>query len=246
MWLIELKNFQTLTIYGAMDCTLISYVTFSQREQQCEPNLMVFTHQKGKLNGPELTMIHNWIMNYWTHANQIETCLFSKWVRPTFNWKTAKQILISFATADSTTAIEPLQTFQCYFVLGKIAEKQNPAAIRDILENYLLAEQQLFDCEDDDTLLSAKIEINFRITASIYKYVRRVENAVLDEPVLTLLWQVLKRDKGRIFSDSQLASRPNYAEAIDENANKVDVPNQSPVSVVQHVHFTRIYNLIRL
>lgn len=154
---------------------------------------------------------------------------FSMAFRSSLNWKIAKETLDLYLKL-GTTVIKPIQQFRCYFVLGKIAEKQNPPIIQNVLENYLCAEQQLFDCEDDVALLPMKIEINFRITASIYKYLLRAEN-VMDEHVFTLLMTVLKRDKSRIFNDSQLATRSNNIETIDENANKVNMEHQSQVSI---------------
>lgn len=164
------------------------------------------------------------------HANQKLNAHFQCKCCRALNWTNAKRTLLSYLKMDTDSIINPMQQFQCNFVLGKIAEKQNPMLIRDALQHYLYAELQLFDREDDVNLMQMKIEISFRITASIYKYILRTEN-VIEERVLTQLMLVLKRNRSRIFSDCQLASRSNTTEIIDENANNVDVQHQSQVSV---------------
>lgn len=142
-----------------------------------------------------------------------------------------------------------------------MAEKQQPMAIKEALEYYLMAEQQLFDQQqqqddDDDggggtTLIQTKIEMNFRITASIYKYVDRYSrvgsannvnnnasaesgtnaNDAGDDQLLQKLMHVLQRDKSRLFTENQLAKRAKRMELVDENANKVNgVEHQNRVS----------------
>lgn len=135
-----------------------------------------------------------------------------------------------------------------------MAEKQNRMSMKKALKFYLMAEQQLFDQQHDDDdvaaattddknekLIQTKIEINFRITASIYKFVvRQNANASADDSFadeLLQLIQVLQRDKSRLFTEYQLTKRIKRMELIDENANKVNGAEQHQNRVSAYVHF---------
>lgn len=132
--------------------------------------------------------------------------------------------------------------FVCYYLLGKMAEKRK--SIAEAIRNYLLAETQLFnDYNDDadDVLFGLKLEINFRITASIYKCVTQPEISS-DQQTLFQFVEVLKRDKGQVFTAVQLNVRPSIdlIVAEDENANQIDIeqPKNCLVSIqiiINHV-----------
>lgn len=49
-----------------------------------------------------------------------------------------------------SSIIDTQQKFRCYFMLGKMAEKQNQMAIKEALKYYLMAEQQLFDQQQQE------------------------------------------------------------------------------------------------
>lgn len=159
---------------------------------------------------------------------KILNCLLYHRFRLPFSWMIAKKTLVSYL--DTDISLDARQKCRCYFMLGKMVEKQNPAAIKDMLTNYLLAEGQLFDLDDDDddTVLWMKIEISFRITASIYKFVVGAEKSIDEHE---LLIKVLKRDKSRLFNVNQLTSRAHYVETVDENANKIDGQQTHQVSI---------------
>lgn len=95
-----------------------------------------------------------------------------------------------------------------------------------------MAERQLFNHNDDNTQLWLKIEISFRITASIYKFVQQTESSIV-EPLLPILNSVMKRDKSQLFDEIQLNARPNLGQiqTIDENANEIDIRCSSQVSI---------------
>lgn len=153
--------------------------------------------------------------------------------RLSLRWKIAEKTLVAYlkgTNRDTSLAIDARQKFRCYFILGKMIEKQRPTEIRDVLEKYLLAEQQLFDL-DDDTVLWMKIEVNFRITASIYKFVVRAQKSIEEYGILIKL---LKRDKRRLFHVNQLASRAKCAEIVDENDNEIDGQHTHQVSITSH------------
>lgn len=164
-------------------------------------------------------------INELKHANQHGI----SFVRALMGWRKAKQMLIAYLTATATT-IEPSKKLLCYFMLGKMFEKQNPSQIKQSLENYLWAERQLFDHQNDDAFLLIKLEINFRITASIYKYVTRPVNDAIDKTVLSSLLDVMTRNKNRIFTTTELAQRTSSVENIDENANRMDMEQENLVS----------------
>lgn len=150
--------------------------------------------------------------------------------RIAFDWTKAKQILdLCVNGNDSGVKLKRQQMIKCCFVLGKMAEKKNPRGIIDALKYYRMAEKQLFD-QMDANLLTMKIEISFRITASIYKYIERMEN-VIDADNGEALLHTLKRDKSRLFNEMELATRAKHVEHIDENANKMfDGDHKSSVS----------------
>lgn len=124
----------------------------------------------------------------------------------------------------------------------------------EALKFYLIAEQQLFHqhqgdandtAMDDATLIRTKIEMSFRISASIYKLVVRYgarysnnmdaaasSNGTLSEEVMQELINILQRDKSRLFTENQLAKRAKRIELVDENANTVNGngPQQNRVS----------------
>lgn len=182
-----------------------------------------------------------------------------------FGWNRVSKVLRQLClTKCPSLFIDAQQKFRCCFMLGKMAEKQQPMAITEALKYYLMAEQQLFDQQqdgdDDDnnntdgaedaSLIQTKIEMNFRITASIYKFVARymagscansVNNdaragstatvatgiGANDDELLQQLMHVLQRDKSRLFTENQLAKRVKQMnELVDENANKVNGAEQ--------------------
>lgn len=151
-------------------------------------------------------------------------------------WQRAKQILISCLAASAS--IQPQQKLLCHFVLGKVLEKQNfSVQLNQALKHYLLAEQQLCDQTDDGSFL-IKLEINFRITASIYKYVTQpVVNMVIEKSVLSSLLAVLKRNKDQIFTNTELDMRTNSAENIDENDNRIGDQQENVVSTAVSMVF---------
>lgn len=144
-------------------------------------------------------------------------------------WQRAKQILISCLNP-TAPAIERRQKLLCHFMLGKLLEKQKSVQFNEALENYLLAEQQLFDHQTDDGSFLIKLEINFRITASIYKYVTRPVNVAIEKSVLSSLLAALKRNKDRIFTNTELDMRPNGTENTDENDNRIGMEQENVVS----------------
>lgn len=162
--------------------------------------------------------------------------------RVAVSWKEAKQILnLCLNTTGSGSTMPSNRKFVCYYLLGKIAEKQK--SIAEAIRNYLLAETQLFnDYNDDadDVLFGMKLEINFRITASIYKCVTQPDIS-LDQKTLLQFVEVLKRDKGQVFTAVQLNARPSIDVIVaeDENANQIDIqPKTSLVSIqiiINHV-----------
>lgn len=131
---------------------------------------------------------------------------------------------------ESGSTIDATQKSMFYFLMGKFVEKLDCCRFEESLKLYILAEEQLVDQQHNDALLLNKIEINFRITASIYKYVVQADNAI-DDDVLQHLIDKLKRNKSHIFNDTQLAMRTS-SDAIDENANDVDVQHKNKVSVI--------------
>lgn len=158
------------------------------------------------------------------------------------------------ATKAMYSPAPPIQSHQislCYFLLGKITEKKK--LTKQSLTFYQLAERQLFDHQNNETFLMIKLEINFRITASIYKYVtqRTNDGHVIDKNGLLYLLHVLKRDRQRVFNDTELVKRGTgnqtaaasiadsttaiqgpttdtvtIANDIDENANQINGSNQ--------------------
>lgn len=119
----------------------------------------------------------------------------------------------------------------CYFVLGKMIEKKKPIKIMQSTKYYLLAERQMYDHQNDDDFLLIKLEINFRITASIYKYVTQAVDAAKDKNMLERLIRVLKRAKYQIFKNTELSMRTKHVEIIDENANRINVEHENLVRV---------------
>lgn len=156
-------------------------------------------------------------------------------IRAPFDWKKAKKILIS--CLDTTTdSVWPLQQkFLCYYLLGKMSE------IKKSIEYYLLAEKQLLlfenvDGDNEHALLMSKLEINYRITASIYKCANAQSiGTPVDKHTLSLLMQVLKRDKSQLFSIHQLDIQPpiDTITTMDENANQIDIEQKNYVSMIR-------------
>ncbi|XP_055312081.1 uncharacterized protein LOC129574304 [Sitodiplosis mosellana] len=147
---------------------------------------------------------------------------------PSASWNMANRVLCSYLKMQATHAIAPIQPNHkslCYFLLGKIAEKQK--LTKQSLTFYQLAERQLFDHQNDDAFLLIKLEINFRITASIYKYVAHTQHAdaqvVIDKEMLSFLLHVLKRDRRRIFNDTEFAMRTPAAAAAAAASNQEGV-----------------------
>lgn len=155
------------------------------------------------------------------------------------------RLLHSYLTSITSThgitiapPIQPGQKFLCYFLLGKIAEKRK--LTEQSLTFYQLAERQLFDHHhNDEAFLLIKLEINFRITASIYKYVcahaqpTGEVQMVIDKKMLSFMLHVLKRDRRETFNDKERAMRTAAAAAaspaeedataavVDENDNQI-------------------------
>lgn len=123
------------------------------------------------------------------------------------------------------------QKFLCYYLLGKMSE------IKKSIEYYLLAEKQLLLFENgDNALLMSKLEINYRITASIYKCANAQSvGTPVDKHTLSLLMQVLKRDKSQLFSIHQLDIQPpiDTITTMDENANQIDIEQKNQVSMIR-------------
>lgn len=134
------------------------------------------------------------------------------------------------------TPTTSIQSSLCYFLLGKIAEKKK--FTKQSIEFYQMAERQLFDQQNDVNLQMIKLEINFRITASIYKYIMKNANQAINKEIASFLLHVLKRDRTRIFNDTELAMRiaNNKKDAIDENANQVNDLDKDPVSIIQNFY----------
>lgn len=170
--------------------------------------------------------------------------------RLSLNWSTANRVLRLYLTKmsmdtnmDKKTAtvasIHLSQKSLGYFLLGKIAEKQK--LTKQSIQFYQLAERQLIDHQNDDAFLLIKLEINFRITATIYKYATHTnddDQHVIDKHVLAFMLIVLKRNRQSIFNVTELAMRRVGAsnqedapmvntntsfETIDENANQIHI-----------------------
>lgn len=133
-------------------------------------------------------------------------------------WTVAKKTLqryLEFGTLPGNAKQRAL----CYLVVGRMSDKDK-FAVDKVLENYLMAERELFNQLDDDMLL-IKIEISFRITATIFKYATQIHTEN-DSVMLRRLLQILKRYKGDLFTDQQLELEIKSIESIDENIGQND------------------------
>lgn len=153
------------------------------------------------------------------------------------SWHMTNRLLHSYLTSIASAPVQPGQKSLCYFLLGKIAEKRK--LTKQSLSFYRLAEQQLFDHhQNDEAFLLIRLEINFRITASIYKYVcahaqpTGDAQTVIDKEMLSFVLHVLKRDRRGTFNATEMAMRMAAAAAsppqedanaavVDENDNQI-------------------------